>query len=499
MSENVHTPSWAELPLEILDKIFSFIPRLMVGSVEFVCRQWQCALHNQAVQHLNSCIKQQLIEEKQLQKWGWNAAAATAPDHNILDCNCVDLAFSFFTQKKKLKAACNIPCIREVICSGSYCVFCCVVGEKIFLGFIDSRDKMFSLKVVNRLTRETEPRVVLMPGHYQNGINCADGATHKDMFVVVLSGRPRIPRVQVSLWNGNDEVCLEDLGISSRLQENYGNDANVALGENLLAVSYCSAQETLLWRLNTSQPTNPSPQFMGTVRHVNFWFMLDVMMNESFFGFHYTSLSSEELLVINQVNLFSDDRNSVAEQAQMARPGVAGNGWYRMEGVALGQWNIGQMEPGKSVRLAVETTEISKFKIFNMLTGGVLCDIDLRQGIFPACWCGGNFLFLGNSVLPGLPNKEGILQVVTIDPTHSRFIPELKIPVDEEVNKKDAEVSKEDNLVVSCEVNVEDCEKDIVEDDKEDIVVEYGPTVRYSGTDLQDFSRCFGNFIQVLY
>jgi hypothetical protein len=46
---------------------------------------------------------------------------------------------------------------------------------------------------------------------------------------------------------------------------------------------------------------------------------------------------------------------------------------------------------------------------------------------------------------------------------------------------------------------VEDCEKDIVEDDKEDIAVEYGPTVRYSGTDLQDFSRGSGNFIQVRY
>jgi hypothetical protein len=474
MSENVCLSSWAELPLEILDKIFNFVPRLMVGSLGFVCKQWQCALHNQAVKYLNSCIKQQLIEERQLQKWGWNTAAATAPDHNVLDCNCVHLAFNFFTQKKRLKTDSNILRIRQV-CNSIQCW--CIMGEKIFLGCVEDGQEKF--KVFNRLTPEAEPRVVSIPAHYQDGISWAGMSTYEDLLVVWLSGDQE---QVVSLWNGNDEVWLEDLDISSRTPGNH-NVEDVALSKNLIAVSFNGDQaaRTLFWLVNTSQPTNLSTQFMGTVSHVYTFFEIKVFMNERFVGFYYRFDNdfSEELLVIDQKKLFNDNRSYVAERARLVDPNFAGNDWCSIEEVAFGQVIAFKMEPGKSVRLAGEMFDLFKFRIFNMVTGGVLCDIDLRPGIFPACWCGGNFLFLGTVGLPCQSNKEGILQVVTIDP-RCRHISELKVLVDQKGVKKKPEDDLEDIE--------EDREKDNEKNEK-DVFVHYGPTVRYSGTNFQDFKR----------
>jgi hypothetical protein len=73
------------MPLELLEKIFESVPLPMLGNIGKVCAHWRDVVHRLAVKHLTSQIQNQLIEEKQLERWGW--CSATAWDHNILACS----------------------------------------------------------------------------------------------------------------------------------------------------------------------------------------------------------------------------------------------------------------------------------------------------------------------------------------------------------------------------------------------------------------------------
>jgi hypothetical protein len=59
--------SWGLLPMEILEKIFGFLPKLLLKSVGLVCYQWGNTVHRCAVKHLTRCIETGQIEEKHLE------------------------------------------------------------------------------------------------------------------------------------------------------------------------------------------------------------------------------------------------------------------------------------------------------------------------------------------------------------------------------------------------------------------------------------------------
>jgi hypothetical protein len=85
-------------------------------------------------------------------------------------------------------------------------------------------------------------------------------------------------------------------------------------------------------------------------------------MNERFVGiysFRNTTSNKDkeltmELVIIDKKKLFNKDNSFVTDLAWVTDPDLVESGWCRVEGVPIGEWEIVQMEPGKSVRLAVE-------------------------------------------------------------------------------------------------------------------------------------------------
>jgi hypothetical protein len=96
MSEKIPPPlpSWERLPMELLEKIFGSIPRLLLPTVSLVCRRWQTAVHGLAVRYLTGCLERRLTTEQQLERWGWRSTAS-ATHHS---CSCIRLAFHFFAR-----------------------------------------------------------------------------------------------------------------------------------------------------------------------------------------------------------------------------------------------------------------------------------------------------------------------------------------------------------------------------------------------------------------
>ncbi len=101
MSERDSDPSWELLPMEILEKIFGFLPKLLLRNVGLVCNQWGNTVHRCAVKHLTHCIETLQIEEKQLERFGWKTSAAW--DHDSVTCACIHLASNFPSIRDFLK------------------------------------------------------------------------------------------------------------------------------------------------------------------------------------------------------------------------------------------------------------------------------------------------------------------------------------------------------------------------------------------------------------
>jgi hypothetical protein len=82
-------PAWHLLPVEVLEKIINYVPRLLRPSLGDVCVQWAWALHSSALKYLTTSINLQRIEESHLSRLGWSRDI----NHDVSSCMCVDLAF----------------------------------------------------------------------------------------------------------------------------------------------------------------------------------------------------------------------------------------------------------------------------------------------------------------------------------------------------------------------------------------------------------------------
>jgi len=105
-------------------------------------------------------------------------------------------------------------------------------------------------------------------------------------------------------------------------------------------------------------------------------------------------VSYGENLVIDRKDLFTEDQNHVAPQAQVADPDASDNCWHGVEFDIMVDYF--SLERGHSCRLAVwNELALSEFRILDLATGEVMCRLDLeRATTIPANWWGGNFFLL---------------------------------------------------------------------------------------------------------
>jgi len=421
MSDNA---SWGLLPAELLEKIFESVPWLMLGNIGKVCAHWRDVVHQLAVKHLTSRIQNQLIEEKQLERWGW--CSATAWDHNILACSCIHLAFNFFTRKEKTILGRGFSELSKVYANRNPVG---IMTDKLFFSTADEEKQVF-LKVINRQEPECLERILktLVPqqsNDYDNS-DCSAVNVHmvccENLLVVLV-----VETGQVSLWDGKNETWLADLDISSVITHDQFETREVTVSKNLLAVKVSVDgfwNRVLFFRLNTGQPAATPPKFIGMVEIKLGQF---VHMNEKWVGLWLAAC--RELVVIKNTELFSEHQSQVAEIATVADPQQSGNLW-RNVGHAKDASYL-NLQPGSSNHLAVEHLVLSKssfdktkprhdafsFMILNLETGEILCKISNTVSLFPTSWWGDAFLFLKK--LKACDSDESVkLQVVTFDFSH---------------------------------------------------------------------------------
>jgi hypothetical protein len=271
---NASNAPWALLPAELLEKIFDSVPWFMLGNIGTVCAHWRDVVHRLAVKHLTNRIQNHLIEEKQLERWGW--CSATAWDHNILACSCIHLDFNFFTSRREKtfsgrgfsKLAMDYE--RKIFPVG-------VMVDKLFFATADKEKQQVSLKVVNRLEPDCQAKIIkIIVVQFED--DNVQMVCCENLLVVLF-----FETGQVSLWDGKNETWLADLDISLGIPNNdhfYSHE--VTLNKDLLALYLYGSHlrnRVLFFRLNTSQTAATPPQLIGVVE-INFQMLVVVHMNE---------------------------------------------------------------------------------------------------------------------------------------------------------------------------------------------------------------------------
>jgi hypothetical protein len=386
MSDNASESSWGLLPAEVLEKIFESAPQFMLGTVGKVCAHWRDVLHRLAVKQLTSWIQHQLIEEKQLERWGW--CSATAWDHNILACSCIHLAFNLFKRMEKTFHSRGFSQLSMDY--GQRRIPVGVMADKLFFATADE-EKQVSIKVINREEPECQPRTLRTLAPHRNNEDEDDEEDEEDeemealnvhmvccenLLVVLV-----FETAQISLWDGKNETWLFDLDISSVIPHDYIR-TEVTVSKDLLAVYVVGDDlgddRVLFFRLNTGQPAATPPQLIGMVEII--FGEICVHMNEKWVGLW--RVNAREFLAIKKTELFAEDLSQVAKIATVADPQQAGNPWRYVEHAR--DANYLNLQPGSSNHLAVEhelfdktkpLTNAYSFVILNLETGEILCRI----------------------------------------------------------------------------------------------------------------------------
>jgi hypothetical protein len=357
MSDDVPPSSWSLLPTEVLEKIFDQVPRLLRPTIARVCTGWRYALHRLAVKYLAVCIQTKRIDEKQLERWGWSSS--TLWDHNISTCSCIYLAFDFFTgqQEKPEFVSGTSKQLLKYFCGYWYHYPFGIIGEKVFFAAaLDEKGHEFTLKVMNRLEPESEPRVLRTPaqeeGEERTGepgllMVCGD-------LLALLIPRKKI----VSLWNGRDERWLADVDVASNLQLDRFWVVDIGGSSNLLGLTFGSfgGGGLLFWRLDTDQQAGMVPYFIGMVQLNKT--LERIHINEKWVAIWLVDDQKQDLLYIDQSDLFTEDKSQIAASANVADSEEAGNKWrqFRVEDgtSASVKYRYVRLQPGHSSHVAVE-------------------------------------------------------------------------------------------------------------------------------------------------
>jgi hypothetical protein len=358
MSEDVSHPSWSLLPTEVLKKIFYHVPRLLLPTMARVCTGWRYALHRLAVKYLAVCIRTKRIDEKQLERWGWSSS--TLWDHNIITCSCIHLAFDIFTGQKKnpefLVGTSKLLFDQKICRYINYRYPLCILGEKLFFEALDGEG--WTLKVMNRLEPESEPRVLRTLAEADRA---AQMVSCGDLLAILLVGKQI-----VSLWNGRDEMWLADVDVASNLQLDRCHlalNGDIGVSSNLLAVSGRSIELgncLLFWQLDSGQRAGMDPYFIGMVQILNgtsTGSQVPIHINDKWVGIWLFGDQKQDLHYIDQSDLFTEDKSQIAASANVADSEEAGNKWRQFKLEKERGWRVLRyvsLQPGHSSHVAVE-------------------------------------------------------------------------------------------------------------------------------------------------
>jgi hypothetical protein len=434
--------------MELLEKIFSFVPKHLLKNIGLVCSRWKDAIHYSAVKLLMSCISAGQLEEKQIARFGWRTSAAWFHDND--KCSCIDLAFNFFNRKSSvLVQGISLECLEE-----DFDYMPATMSDKVIYMVVENESKV-SLRVIDRLDAGSQPQILELPvdDEYLNA--CTQFAYTQivacdNLLAVLISNFSDISKVL--LWNRESETWLAGLDISSLIPK--CDSLFFTISRNLLAVTDKRDREcykTFFWRLDTRHPDASSPQFLGIVTDSPENYMSSVTMNEKWI----VLCGSDMIWSIERTRLFCGDQNQVTVEAQQLNPDLPQNSWQlvKLHDMEI-SFDSATLEPGSSNRLALPLQDHTIFQIMNLATGETVCHVSLGSNLHPVGWLAGNFLLI-KKLQPNSDNGKR-LQVVVFDPSRSRGSDSL------------AELEEEEACLLS------------------------GPTINYSGdTDISfDFIDC---------
>jgi hypothetical protein len=230
------------------------------------------------------------------------------------------------------------------------------LGEKLFFEALDGEG--WTLKVMNRLEPESEPRVLRTLAQKDRAakmISCGD------LLAILLVGKQI-----VSLWNGRDEMWLADVDVASNLQLDRCHLAlhgDIGVSSNLLAVSGRSIELgncLLFWQLDSGQRAGMDPYFIGMVQILNgtsTGSQVTIHISDKWVGIWLFGDQKQDLHYIDQSDLFTEDKSQIAASANVADSEEAGNKWRQFKLEKERGWRVLRyvsLQPGHSSHVAVE-------------------------------------------------------------------------------------------------------------------------------------------------
>jgi F-box-like len=246
---------WADLPTELLDKIFKLIPRFSRAHVGLVCRRWRDILHEQAFSYL----KKQLIYQSQLKRLGCHIIEES---HDYIHCSCIDIFFrmSPVSQKIPLKVQTIIEQIdydsdddndnEDDNYDNNYtrvtvATTCGINSSKIFYSTRSQPDGITNISVVDRVTPGALPRILATRAagslSWEPRAVCIYSCNN---LVVIrehredISADKELMSFQISLWDSETETCLEVLNLEDKVPADVLSAvvSDIAINKEILAI-----------------------------------------------------------------------------------------------------------------------------------------------------------------------------------------------------------------------------------------------------------------------
>ena len=445
--------SWSDLPPELWGKIFKNIPRFWRYKVGLVCRYWREVVHNQALQYLSTSVKKQLIDEKQLERWG--CCSLKDPHHNSILCGCIDIfsMMSPFARKTPTRGKAvddNISFLPSSIFG--------ITSSKVFYAKDDINNPLVS--VIDRSNPDNPPRNLKTPGSRRSEGRKVRICSCNDL--VVISERRfndhNMPEHQISLWDGVAETCIEVLELVDKFppEEHQVDIRSMAISREILAVQFVTVKEvevvgwgvvldeptstlfTLLWRVNTAQPATQPAHFIILVRHPeNPSGVLDtgnIAMNDKYFVRGRIDLSKTRDLTIR---VYREERTRIdlvvseLETLLSTEDTKFAEGWRVPLGRRLSYVKARELldrmklEPGHSNRLAVYAKGDNNLRIIDLVTSNPISIITTKNWIVGSNWCCGCLLIfksLNDQVATGT-YKISIVDPGAVEKTGEKSVP----------------------------------------------------------------------------